>query len=143
MNLLNDGVPCWILDPGASAGLRIPIFQRYMYGGEWTIAESLDFGMPMELDIPSIKYPADTTIYHRFWRRYLQDRYDVNTKVMTCKVNFGGLQVGNNLLRKFYWFDNSLWVLNAIRNYSLTTYDPVECEFVQIKDKENYLNGQY
>lgn len=142
MNLLNDGMPCWILDPGASAGLRIPIFQRYMYGGEWTIDKSLDFGVPMELDIPSIKYPADTTIYHRFWRKYLQDRYDVNSKVMTCKVNFSGMQVGNNLLRKFYWFDNSLWVLNAIRNYSLTTYDPVECEFIQVQDKDNYLNGQ-
>ena len=38
---------------------------------------------------------------------------------------------------------NSLWVLNRISNYSLTTYDPVECEFVQVHDKNNYLNGQY
>ena len=26
---------------------------------------------------------------------------------------------------------------------SLTTYDPVECEFVQVQDKDNYLNGQF
>jgi hypothetical protein len=61
---------------------------------------------------------------------------------MTCRVDFSGMQVGQDLLRKFYWYDNSLWVLNAIRNYSLTTYDPVECEFVQVQDKSNYLNGQ-
>lgn len=143
MDLLNDGVPCWILNPGTSTGVRIPIFQRYFYGGDWMIDSSLDFGVPAEMDIPWITYDEDTTIYSKFWRRYLRDRYDVNTKVMTCRVNFGGLQVGQELLRKFYWFDNSLWVLNRISNHSLTTYDPVECEFVQVQDKENYLNGQY
>ena len=143
MDLLNEGVPCWILNPGSSAGLRIPIFQRYVYGSEWTIENSLDFGIPSEIDIPQITYRGDATIYAKFWRNYLRDRYDVNTKVMTCRVNFGGLQVGQDLLRKFFWFDNSLWVLNKINNYSLTTYDPVECEFVQVQDKNNYLNGQY
>ena len=143
MDLLNEGVPCWILNPGSSAGLRIPIFQRYVYGREWTIKNSLDFGIPSEMDIPQITYKEDATIYSKFWKNYLRDRYDVNTKVMTCRVNFGGLQVGQDLLRKFFWFDNSLWVLNRISNYSLTTYDPVECEFVQVQDKNNYLNGQY
>ena len=143
MDVLNDGVPCWILNPGSSTGLRIPIFQRYVYGGEWTIENSLDFGVPSEIDIPQITYKGDATIYSKFWKNYLRDRYDVNTKVMTCRVNFGGLQVGQNLLRKFFYFDNSLWVLNKISNYSLTTYDPVECEFVQVQDKNNYLNGQY
>ena len=143
MDLLNEGVPCWILNPGSSAGLSIPIFQRYFYGREWTIKNSLDFGVPSEMDIPQITYKEDTTIYSKFWKKYLRDRYDVNTKVMTCRVNFGGLQVGQDLLRKFFWFDNSLWVLNRISNYSLTTYDPVECEFVQVQDKNNYLNGQY
>ena len=143
MDLLNEGVPCWILNPGTAAGLRIPIFQRYVYGSEWTIEDSLDFGIPSEIDIPQITYRGDATIYAKFWRNYLRDRYDVNTKVMTCRVNFGGLQVEQDLLRKFFWFDNSLWVLNKINNYSLTTYDPVECEFVQVQDKNNYLNGQY
>ena len=141
MDLLNDGVPCWLLNPGTDTGLRIPIFQRYVYGREWTIENSLDFGIPSEMDIPQITYREDATIYAKFWRNYLRDRYDVNSKVMTCKVNFSGFQIGNDLLRKFYWFDNSLWVLNAIKNYSLTTYDPVECEFIQVQDKENYLNG--
>lgn len=143
MDILNDGVPCWILNPGSSTGLSIPIFQRYIYGSEWTIENSLDFGIPSEMDIPQITYKGDATIYSKFWKNYLRDRYDVNTKVMTCRVNFGGLQVGQDLLRKFFWFDNSLWVLNKISNYSLTTYDPVECEFVQVQDKNNYLNGQY
>ena len=140
MDSLNDGVPCWLL--GGGSGVYLPIFQRYEYGDFYTIEDSLDFGVPRQLDMPGVAYKTGCTIYERGWRKYLQDRYNVNTKVMTCRVNFAGIQVSQELLRKFYWYENSLWVLNAIRNYSLTTYDPVECEFVQVQDKDNYLNGQ-
>ena len=143
MDVVNDGIPCWLLGAGASGddALSVPSFQRYSWDGN-EISDSLDFGVPREFDIPGIGHQDGCTIYDRGWRNYMVDRYDVNTKVMTCRVNFGGIQVNQDLLRKFYWYKNSLWVLNKIRNYSLTTYDPVECEFVQVQDKSNYLNGQ-
>ena len=144
MDTLNSGKPCWILSPGTEDGVDIPVFQRYTYkGGGWTIDSSLDFGIPYELDIPGITYKEGVTIYDLAWRKYMADRYDVNTKVMTCRVNLAGLQVDGGLLRKFYWFENTLWSLNKITNYSLTTDDTVECEFVQVQNKDNYLNGQY
>ena len=144
MDVLNDGVPCWLLGAGGTGadGLKIPIFQRYVYGNISLIEDSLDFGIPHQLDIPGVRHSEGCTVYERGWKNYISDRYDVNTKVMTCRVNFAGIQVNQELLRKFYWYENSLWVLNAIRNYSLTTYDPVECEFVQVQDKNNYLTGQ-
>lgn len=144
MDVVNDGVPCWLLRAGGAGqdALSIPIFQRYMYGSFHTIQDSLDFGIPRQLDIPGVRHSEGCTVYERGWKNYISDRYDVNTKVMTCRVNFAGIQVNQELLRKFYWYENSLWVLNAIRNYSLTTYDPVECEFVQVQDKNNYLTGQ-
>ena len=141
MDVVNDGVPCWLLAEGTES-LYVPTFQRYTYGNLSVIENSLDFGIPGQFDIPGVRHAAGCTIYERAWKAYMADRYDVNTKVMSCQVNFGGIQVGQDLLRKFYWYDNSLWVLNAIKNYSITTYDPVECEFVQVQDKENYLNGQ-
>ena len=144
MDVVNDGVPCWLLGAGGAGqdALYMPIFQRYNYGSFHTIDDSLDFGIPRQLDIPNINYPEGRTIYERGWKKYLSDRYDANTKVMTCKVDFSGMQVNQDLLRKFYWYENSIWVLNKITNYSLTTYDPVECEFVQVQDKGNYLTGQ-
>ena len=141
---VNEGVPCWLLGAGGAGqdALNIPIFQRYVYGSFHMIDDSLDFGIPRQLDIPNIDYPEGRTIYERGWKKYLSDRYDANTKVMTCKVDFSGMQVNQDLLRKFYWYENSIWVLNKITNYSLTTYDPVECEFVLVQDKGNYLTGQ-
>lgn len=144
MDVVNDGVPCWLLGAGGTGAdaLNIPIFQRYVYGNISLIEDSLDFGVPHQIDIPGVRHSEGCTVYERGWKNYISDRYDVNTKVMTCRVNFAGMQVNQELLRKFYWYENSLWVLNAIRNYSLTTYDPVECEFVQVQDKNNYLTGQ-
>ena len=140
MDALNEGVPCWLL--GAGDDLYIPIFSRYTFGNGYTIRQSLDFGVPSQLDIPGVGYDETCTLYQKMWKKYMSDRYDVNTKVMTCRVDFGGIHVSQDLLRKFYWYDNSLWVLNKIKNYSLTTFDPVECEFIMVQDKDNYLDGQ-
>lgn len=138
-NLLNDGNPCW--DMRLSSGQRLynlPQFSR------WDIVNgnNLDFGIPSEVSVPSVTPPAGT-IYERHWKNYIEDRYDLDSTIIRCKVNLGGFNVGQNLLRNFYWFDNTWWVLNKIVNHSLTTYDQTECEFVRVQDKNNYKNGQY
>lgn len=140
MDSLNNGLPCWILQAG-STSLDIPGFLRYRVSSS-NIFWSLDFGMPKVYDMPGIGYDPDATVYVRKWKAYLSDRFDKDTKVMTCRVNFSGVQVDESLLRKFYYYGGSLWALNKITNYSLTTFDPVQCEFVQVQDKDNYLNGQ-
>lgn len=143
MDTLNDGVPCWLI--GAGDDVMMPIFSRYklqFISSDAYVVESLDFGIPRQMDIPGIFYKEDSTIYAKYWKAYLSDRYDMDTRIMTCQVDFTGIQVSQDLLRKFYYYDHSLWVLNKIRNYSLTTFDPVECEFIKVQDKQNYLNGQ-
>ena len=137
------GSPCWMLDPGPAAGIAVPTFSRYAFPDDpAVIGLSLDFGVPAELDIPSVSYDDGATIYARCWRNYLADLYDRDTKIMTCKVDLRGYQVGPELLRRFWWYDGSLWVLNKITNHSLTTWDLTECEFVQVQDIDNYINGQ-
>lgn len=142
MDTLNKGVPCWLHQ--SSGSLTLPVFGTYLLNSDRdTVTGSLDFGAPLAMDYPGMAYDLDSTIYARAWKAYLADRFNTDTKVMTCRVDFRGIQVGPELLRKFYWYEGSLWTLNKITNYSLTTYDPVECEFVQVQDKDNYLNGQY
>ena len=61
---------------------------------------------------------------------------------MSAKVDLRGLNIGQGLLRRFYWFEGANWVLNKISNYSLTTFDLTDCEFIQVQDVDNYTNGQ-
>lgn len=140
------GGPCWIL-AGNADGIRIPYFSRYTIVEPLNrapyVTASLDFGMPRQLDIPNLHYAQERTIYARRWADFIRDRLSVHNKVLRCRVHLDGLQVGVGLLRRFYWYGGSLWVLNKISNYSLTTFDPAECEFVQVRDIDNYTTGQY
>lgn len=140
MDTLNGG-PCWLVSGRVYAGVTIPHFTRYKITAG-VVTGSLDFGKPKELGLPGITYPDNVTIYRRCWAAYLADKYNRDTKVLKCRVNLNDQQIKRALLRQFYAFGGSLFVLNAIVNHSMTTYDLTECEFVQVQDKDAYLTGQ-
>lgn len=141
MLAINNGKPCWNLNVYSSY-IRIANFHRYDTDTEWGVEASLDFGTPREVDLPSVNFMDDSSGYLRAWAAFIRDRYNRDTKVMKCRVHFKGLQVNQDLLRRFFYYQGSYWVLNKITNYSLTTWDPVECEFIQVQDMSNYTNGQ-
>ena len=149
MGVLNGGVPCWILAPN-TAGQSVPLFSRYgimvnMQTGRTIITQSLDMGVPRQMDIPNVTYTENRTIYAQAWQSFIRDRLSVDNKVLRCRVTIPAGMTGGwpGLMRRFWWYGGSLWVLNKIENYSLTTFDPAECEFVQVRDIDNYTTGQY
>ena len=68
--------------------------------------------------------------------------YNVDTRICSAYVDLRGIQVGEDLLRKFFYFDGAIWRLNSISNYSLTTVGTVQCEFVKVMDQSAYTDGQ-
>ena len=143
---LNQGVPCWLLLWGAEDSSTVapplPKFSRYIdtteqHQGE-VYAHSLDFGTPVEIPIPDVTFEDGATIWDACFAAYVADRYDDDSAVVRCKVNLAGMQVGHGLFRRFYYFDGAVWALNKITNYSMTTWDLTECEFVKVQDVENY-----
>lgn len=133
IEVLNSGTPCWNMDllKGARALTYLPSFRR-RYGNY-----SLDWGKPLET------FTAEDTenlipIYDRYWKSYLTDRYNTDTKRMVCKVNLTGLRVNKNLMKRRFYYDNALWVLNKINNYSLTTDGLTECEFIKVNNWDNF-----
>ena len=142
MAILNDGKPCWDFDT-TNTPTDVPIFSRFKLNGAGTeIEASLEFGDVRELAVPDVALGADSSLYSVAWANYLVDLLSEDTKILKCKVHLDGLAVGPQLLRRFFWYEGSLWVLNKINNYSLTTFDPAECEFVQVQDTDNYTDGQ-
>ena len=127
-----------------SEKLYMPRFRRMTDSNvlPMVITHSLDFAVPSEIDQPAISCAADKAVYQRGWANYITDKMNVDTKVMTCKVDLRGLQVGQDLLRNFYYFEGCWWVLNQIKNYVVGGDDLTECEFIKVNDKTNYTNGQ-
>lgn len=138
----NGGKPCWYFSGGGTT--TVPTFSRYKMGGlnYADVQSSLDMGTPREASFPDVHFSASSSGYYKYWQLYIADLLDIDTKVMKCRVRLDGLQVNQSLLRRFFWYGNAWWVLNKISNHSLTTFDTTECEFVQVKDKANYTNGQ-
>ena len=145
---LNGGTPCWLLLWGAEDATTVapplPKFSRYLettaqHQG-YVFARSLDFGTPAEIPIPDASFEDGATLWTPYFAAYVSDRYDDDSAVVRCKVNLAGLKVGHDLFRRFYYFDGAVWALNKITNYSATTWDLTECEFVKVQDAANYTS---
>lgn len=141
MMSLNGNTPCWLLDyqlvnPDCAVS-ALPMFSRYMWS-ENTIIKSLDFGTPAEVSIPDVQFDSQSSIYSQYWDNYIKDRWDNDSRVLTCKVDLSGFQVNESLFQSFYYYDNAIWALNKIINHSLTTWDDTECELIKVQDINNY-----
>lgn len=67
----------------------------------------------------------------------MRDLYDENTKRVTAFVKLGG-KPNPVWLRRWYWFDNAIWRINAIKDWNVGSYDSTEVEFIKIQDVNNY-----
>lgn len=138
--LLNDGTPCFNFTDVNSIPYRsIPCFRRNrVYRGVRDV--TMDYGQPYAFGFHVGNDDYDTpALYERYWGDYLSDRYDDDTFRMTCKVDLRGMQVGQSLMRRFFYYNGAVFVLNKITNHSLTTWDDTECEFVKVQDINNYI----
>ena len=131
MMQLNNDTPCWHLSRPASgvsyALTAIPQFTRFDGDG------TLDYGVPASIPVPDLDPDDIYGVYELFWQDYVQAHFSVDAPVLRCWVNWDGMQVGPDLLRRRYEFDGARWQLNKIINYSLTTWDDTECEFLKLK----------
>ena len=135
---VNNGSPCWdITVDQAKAVTRFPNFRRWKVSDTADACPCWDFGEPLAVGFTDPPQQVET-LYDRNWAAYVADRFDRDTKVLRAKVDLSGLEVGSGLLRRFFTWGGCRWSLNRIINYSITTNDLTECEFVQVKDIKAY-----
>lgn len=144
IDVFNEGKACWNLDLSECVRLyKLPSFRR-VWISVGRVSVDANWGMPVESAVVDVTQDANNpnTLYSGRWKAYLTDRYDVDSRVMKCKVNLSGMQVGQSLMMNFFFYENATWVLNKISNHSITTDDLTECEFIKVKDIKNYTQGQ-
>ena len=129
---------CWQIGPQTLGPLKVPTFSPVRTFNGSTISVALYMGQPRELALPGVS-DYQSPLYEYQWSKLMADRLNVDTKVVRVKADLSGLQVGPDLLRRFVWWEGCIWSINAITNYSLSTYDPAEVELVQVKDIYNYI----
>ena len=149
MGILNEDTPCWLYTESATdtegneIGINLPFipqFGRYMKHNYSDMnTQSLDFGTAREFYIPERTSTTGTNIYDRYWKSYISDLYDVDTREVELSVRPWG-QINEDSLRKFYWFDNSIWRIERIIDYNIMSDETFRCVFIKVKDINNYTN---
>ena len=144
---LNDKTPCWIMTDseneygGDRIGIRLdylPKFSRYLtYEENGYITHTWDFGKTLETYVPGTLVTNGCSVYDRCWKDYIADMYSVNSRILSCYCMING-RANPEWLRRFYWFDNSYWRLNTIKEWNPSTYDTTLCEFLKVNDLEAY-----
>lgn len=143
---LNGGEACWLMTDREKVGGRricyvldrIPVFERYLTGNGGTKAMySLDFGTPQELFVPDYSVTEDVNIYSRYWESYLTDLYSVDNRILTCFVRLDS-NPNPEWLRKFFWFENSIWRINRIIDWNPASYGTTQIEFIKVQNMGEY-----
>ena len=149
MGAVNDGSPCWILTKSetdsnnhtiAIATNNLPLFTRTLYGASHKYqTHTWDFGNPQVTFVPESYNTDEMGLYAKYWKTYIEDMYDQDNRILTCYVR-PDRRWGIQSMREFYWFNNSIWRLNSIKDYDASSSESIKMEFIKVKDVENYKN---
>ncbi|MCC8188825.1 MAG: hypothetical protein LIP08_15360 [Bacteroides sp.] len=112
---------------------------------------SLNFGRPAVVYNDSEdKYFDETdttagaeTLYTRFWREYLYDRFSQENKMLECHVTLTQNDVKDDLFNKFIFIQDTVWVLNKITGFDPLSNTPTKCEFISVQNIDSYISQQY
>ena len=110
-------------------------FTEKRCGYLWNLDRTLDFSLPMEIYVPATTVRSDLCVYDRYWSKYIEDVYSINTRVLEGSVFIDDL---NSSFRRFYLYDDCLWILSKVIDWDL---DTKRCRgvFIKVNDKDNYI----
>lgn len=150
MKLLNDSTPCWLSSQVDYDGNGIhicthiteaPHFSRYIRNANGNILLSWDFAIPDIFYIPGTYQTEGTDIYSLFWKDYINELYDPNTRIVERRVRIKGKPTVE-WLRRFYWFDNAIWRMSEISDWDPDEEGLTSVTFVRVNDVSKYTNGE-
>jgi hypothetical protein len=119
----------------ASQGISYFGLGAYRYGYDFTLDDTLDFGVSREIYVPACIVTPNLGIYNKYWNHYISDVYSINTRVMECYCYLDNI---DTVFKEFYYYDNCLWILSKITDWSMET-KMCKAVFIKVNQKSNYL----
>lgn len=139
---LNEGEPCWIWsedwDYSDDTFNYLPVFSRYLTNENGWVTHSWDFGTPKEIYIPDYNIDSSSDIYTQYWKPYIQDEYDKNTRQAEVKIRYKG-RVSPDMLMDFVYFDGCYWRIAEIKDYNPCSQETTKTTLVKVQDMNNFL----
>lgn len=87
-------------------------------------------------------YPSSATIYSNYWKSYITDLYDVNTRILKCYVYLSPTDMTKFSFKNFVKIGDTLWHPNQIIDYNPLSKNPVQVELIKVNDISAYTDSQ-
>ena len=101
------------------------------------------FNTPMECWTYRNNYDYTNGIYYNFWQKYINERYNVQNKLLTCYIKLSPLDYYNFAFNKFVKIENQLYMVNKIYDYNAQSLEPTKVDLVTIQNIEGYTTNNY
>ena len=100
------------------------------------IIESLEINKPHYnfANVTDEQYPESVTLYNRFHKNMLEDKFSANTHVLTGKMFINGLSDTN----KIYNYRNSNYIISELMEYDPTEPNMYEVKLMRVNNVEKY-----
>lgn len=96
------------------------------------------FNVPKENYTYINNYGGKSTIYSRYWENYLNERYNIQNKVVTCYLALTPKDWTDFRFNKFIKIDGILYMVNKIYDYNIETSEPTKVDLITITDISGY-----
>lgn len=100
-------------------------------------------------NIPSANYTASqnyankNTIFSNFWSDYINERYNVQNKLITCYLRLDPQDYAMFEFNKFVLIGNQLCMVNKIYDFDVTSSEPTKVDLLTIQDVSGYRTDTY
>ena len=148
-----DEEPCWVdtsrVSDFRSVKLHAPSTLRsheIQQSADKKITQvfSWDLGYPQSnyAKWSTSTYPSSATIYSNYWKSYIADLYDVNTRILKCYVYLSPTDMTKFSFKNFVKIGDTLWHPNQIIDYNPLSKNPVQVELIKVNDISAYTDSQ-
>lgn len=101
------------------------------------------FNIPKENYTYLENYTDKNSIYTNFWVNYINERYNIQNKMITCYVDIKPIDFNRFNFNHLIKVGNQLCIVNKIYDYDVTSNETTKVDLVTIQDISGYTSNNY
>lgn len=101
------------------------------------------FNKPMENYTYAKNLNTTKGIYDMFWSMYINERYNIQNKKVTCYIKLSPLDFSSFEQKNFVTIDNVLYIVNKIYDYDITSSNPTKVDLITVQNLTAYYVDYY
>jgi hypothetical protein len=140
----------WFFRFTTAVGVGASTFTFYPYAGHldnpYTPTFDLNWGVPYSLSYNFdfggsniVTYP-NANCYNVFWREYIQEITDKDSRLLECYVALRPLDYANLSFRYKYYIDGSFWRLLKVVDYDANANQTTKCVFLKAEPQAAFTS---